>query len=37
METDQKLFEIINNLLLRGYEGDYWDYKSDYLATSEDK
>ena len=37
MERDQELLEIINDLLLKGYEGGYWDYKSDYPATSEDK
>ena len=37
MEKDQELLEIISDLLLIGYEGGYWDYKSDYPATSEDK
>lgn len=37
MEKDQKLLEIISDLLLKGYEGGYWDYKSDYPATGEDK
>ena len=37
MEKDQELLEIISDLLLKGYEGGYWDYKSDYPATSEDK
>lgn len=37
MEKDKELFEIISDLLLKGYEGGYWDYKSDYPATGEDK
>ena len=37
MEKNQELLDIIKGLLLRGYEGGYWDYKSDYPATSEDK
>ena len=37
MEKNQELLEIISALLLKGYEGGYWDYKSDYPATSEDK
>ena len=27
----------INELLSRGHEGGYWDYKSDYPDCSEDK
>lgn len=32
-----KLEEEIKELLLRGYEGGYWDYKSDYTDCPEDK
>lgn len=28
---------IIEELLARGYEGGYWDYKSDYPDTAEEK
>jgi len=32
-----KLEEEIKELLLKGYEGGYWDYKSDYTDCPEDK
>ena len=32
-----KLEEEIKELLLRGHEGGYWDYKSDYADCPEDK
>ena len=31
------LEEEIKELLLRGHEGGYWDYKSDYADCPEDK
>ena len=34
---DEVFFNEIKELLARGYEGGYWDYKSDYPASSEDK
>ncbi len=37
MEKNQELLEIISKLLLKGHEGSYWDYKSDYPDTKEDK
>ena len=37
MERSQELLEIISKLLLKGHEGSYWDYKSDYPDTKEDK
>lgn len=37
MESNQVLFGIVKDLLTKGYEGGYWDYKSDYPATNEDK
>lgn len=37
MQNDRILQEKIENLLDKGYEGGYWDYKSDYPATNEDK
>lgn len=37
MQNEQMLQEKIENLLDKGYEGGYWDYKSDYPATNEDK
>lgn len=33
----QELKEIVQDLLQRGYEGTYWDYKEDYTNCKEDK
>lgn len=33
----EDLKEIIKELLDKGYEGTYWDYKEDYTDCKEDK
>lgn len=36
MQT-QEINRIVQDLLQRGYEGTYWDYKEDYTDCKEDK